>query len=393
VISFANSQAPNQSAIPTDAAQQSDGKIVVAMGFEHSSIATEGFGVVRFNSNGSLDTTFGTNGSVQTAFTNFTNMPNSLALQPDGKIVVAGVAATSDGTTSEFAIARFNTNGTLDSTFGIGGKVTTNFVGVKGGVSNPANAVLIEADGKILVGGSASECPRCVTHTALARYNLDGSLDSSFGTNGIVDVTAIGPADALAEDAAGNIFAVNGNAGMIAEFSAFGMRDSNITPAPVVISSHGFYGATRFQPDGNYLVGESVIDNGRSDRDVKVVRFLQTGATDRTFNNRAFDYSAEGSAAVDSAAALALQPDRQVVIVGSRFAGGFDIFGVARLNTDGSLDSTFGTGGTLTTTFPGQTSAAGTAVVIQSDGKIVAVGQTLTSSGIANLALARYLGQ
>jgi Domain of unknown function (DUF5122) beta-propeller len=81
------------------------------------------------------------------------------------------------------------------------------------------------------------------------------------------------------------------------------------------------------------------------------------------------------------------------VIGGSHFAGGFDLFGLARVNSNGAMDLTFGTGGVLTTSFQGQTSAAVTAVLIQPDGKIVAVGQTLTSSGIANLALARYLGQ
>ena len=78
------------------------------------------------------------------AFTNFLNSPNDIALQPDGKIVVAGNAQGADGTVSEFAVARFNANGTLDGSFGAGGKVTTNFVGVMaGGVSNPADSVLI----------------------------------------------------------------------------------------------------------------------------------------------------------------------------------------------------------------------------------------------------------
>lgn len=148
-------------------------------------MATESFGVVRYLTNGRLDTTFGTGGRKQTAFTNFINSPTSLALQPDGKMVVAGAASSADGTLSEFAVARFNANGAPDTRFGAGGRVTPNFVGVMpGGVSNPANVVLIQPDGKIPVGGGASTCGQCVKNTALARYNADGSLDATFGNGG-----------------------------------------------------------------------------------------------------------------------------------------------------------------------------------------------------------------
>jgi integrase/recombinase XerD len=92
--------------------------------------ATEAFGVLRYLGNGALDASFGTGGRASANFTNFLNSPDDVALQPDGKIVVAGNAQSADGTVSEFAVARFNANGTLDGSFGAGGKVTTNFVGV-----------------------------------------------------------------------------------------------------------------------------------------------------------------------------------------------------------------------------------------------------------------------
>src|ERR1700680_473577 len=123
--------------IPNRVLLQADGDIIVVAGFHNSPIATEAFGVVRYLPNGTLDTSFGTHGATFVAFTNFINSPNAAALQKDGKIVVVGEAQSSDVTLSEFAIARFNSNGSLDSTFGQGGKVTTNFVGVQaGGVSN-----------------------------------------------------------------------------------------------------------------------------------------------------------------------------------------------------------------------------------------------------------------
>jgi uncharacterized delta-60 repeat protein len=182
VASFATSVAPFEDAIAADAAIQSDGKIVVVLGLDNSTIATEAFGVARYLSNGTLDLSFGKGSKVQTAFMNFINSPSAVAIQADGKIVMAGTASSADGTLSEFAVARFNSNGTLDGTFGRGGKVTTNFVGVMpGGAFNPANAILIQTNGKLLVGGGAKACGKCIMNTALARYNPNGSLDSTFG--------------------------------------------------------------------------------------------------------------------------------------------------------------------------------------------------------------------
>jgi uncharacterized delta-60 repeat protein len=391
VSRFATSAAPFESPIAEDVALQPDGKIVVALVLDKSSIATEAFGVARYLSNGSLDATFGSGGKVQAAFTNFINSPRSVAIQGDGKIVVVGTASSADGTLSEFAIARFNPNGTLDATFGTGGKVTTNFVGVmQGGVSNPANAVLIQLDGKILVGGGASECGKCIMNSALARYNSDGSLDSTFGTGGMVDVKAVGAVMALAEDAEGNIF--TGDSAAV-EFSASGTLQTTITPASVVVSSHG--GPIAFQPDGLDVVGETAVGTNRHDLDAQIVRLTQTGAIDPTFNNPPFDYGNEGGTANDSVAATALQSDLGVIAAGGTFAGGTQTFGLARISIDGSLDPSFGAGGVVTTSFPGQSAGAATnAVIVQSDGKIVAVGTGFNNTtGVTSLVLARYLAQ
>src|ERR1700736_3032438 len=147
---------------PADAALQPDGKILVIAGFDNDPSATEAFGVLRYLGNGTPDSSFGAGGRTTAAFTNFINSPSDLALQRDGKIVVAGTAESADGTVSEFAVARFNAGGTLDTSFGAGGKVTTNFVGVMaGGASNPADSVLIQpADGKARLGGLARGCAR-----------------------------------------------------------------------------------------------------------------------------------------------------------------------------------------------------------------------------------------
>jgi uncharacterized delta-60 repeat protein len=381
---------------PTDALLQPDGKIVVVTGFDNDPSATEAFGVLRYQSNGALDTSFGVGGRATTAFTNFINSANDAVLQPDGKIVVAGETESADGTLSEFAIARFTASGTLDSSFGVGGEVTTNFVGVQpGGVRNPATSVLLQADGRILVGGSASQCPRRCggTKTALARYNPDGSLDNTFGSGGIVSVTAVSAATTLAQDTAGDIFALNGAS--IAEFSPTGALQPQVTPSPIAVaSSAGFQvSPTVFQADGTYLLSTGAADGTsgyQHDTDAKVVRYQPTGVVDPGFTNPPFDFGVENPNSTDLGQAIARQPNGQVVIAGYRSFNGTTAFTLARLNAGGSLDTTFGTGGTLTANLAGGGQAS--AVIIQPDGKILVIGQGF-ASGAVTLVLARYLGQ
>src|SRR5947207_856272 len=226
-------------AIPSNVLLQSGGSIVVVAGFDNTPIATEAFGVVRYLPNGTLDSSFGNHGATLTAFTNFINSPNAAALQTDGKIVVAGVAQSADGTLSEFAIARFNANGGLDSSFGNGGKVTTNFVGVQpGGVSNPAKVVLVQIDGKILVSGSASHCAKCGTRTALARYNSNGSLDATFGSGGTEMISIFGGVpNGLAELSNGDFLTIAGS--VIAQFSPNGVLRPVVTGGTIVAASVG----------------------------------------------------------------------------------------------------------------------------------------------------------
>lgn len=384
----------NNGPAPADAILQPDGKIVVIAGFDNDPTATEAFGVLRYSGNGSLDPSFGTGGRAKTAFTNFINSPNDEAIQPDGKIVVAGETESADGTLSEFAVARFNPNGTLDRGFGVGGQVTTNFVGVQpGGVRNPATSVLVQADGKILVGGSASQCARCGTRTALARYNPDGSPDSTFGTGGQVSVTAIGAVHTLGEDAAGDIVALNG--ALSAGFSPTGVLQPQATPSAITLaSSAGFQVAPAiFQPDGAYLVATTASDgNGlRRDVDTQVVRRLPSGAVDPSFTNPPFDFTGTDTPnTTDVAQAIARQPDGRTVVAGLHSFNGSTTFTAARLDPTGHLDTTFGTGGTLTTNLAGGGQAA--IVLIQPDGKILILGQQF-GSGSLGLVLTRYQGR
>ncbi len=163
-------------------AVQPDGKILAA-GYVFSSAATNyDFALARYLPDGSLDPSFGTNGQVATDFHGSTDVARAIALQPDGKIVVAGRALRLDGPFFDFALARYNTDGSLDASFGVGGKITTDFDG--NGGADLAFALALQPDGKIVAAGSTSNIG--VSGFALARYNADGSLDAGFGTAGKV---------------------------------------------------------------------------------------------------------------------------------------------------------------------------------------------------------------
>jgi len=331
-------------------------------------------GLIRLLPNGSPDTSFGTGGLAQTSFS-----VNSLALQPNGEFLAAG------GGNGDFAVARFTTAGTLDPAFGHGGVVTTAFPQAADGAV--ADAVLMEPNGDVLVGGKASVPGTAynvpvVALGALARYTPSGTLDPSFGSGGIVQSTAsIGNIGNLGIDASGDIFVLPAHA----EFSPAGQLDSSVTPAAITASTHGRFSA--FLPTGQSLI-ISTAQIGRV-AEVQVRRFNADGSVDTAFNNPPFSFTGTLTGHQGDSA-IAVQPDGKIVVVGQDFAGS-SLFGAARLNAGGSLDSGFGNAGVLTTNFQGRDSAG--AVLIQPNGDIVSIGfSENNTTGAVDTAIARYLG-
>jgi uncharacterized delta-60 repeat protein len=226
---------------------QSDGKIVVA-GWGWSSLSDpQDFVVARFNVNGSVDTTFGGSGTgwVKTSF-GTSDEAHAVAVQTDGKIVVAGNVYNSATGGFDFALVRYNSNGTLDGEFDGDGKLTTGF----GGAYNNVYSMVLQPDGKILVGGSVANDPRGF---AMARFNQDGSLDLSFGTNGTVvsDFGTYGGGAAITLQSDGKIL-LAGNAGddpgngdfALVRYNANGTLDTAFAPhssldRPVVFIEDG----------------------------------------------------------------------------------------------------------------------------------------------------------
>jgi uncharacterized delta-60 repeat protein len=309
---------------------QPDGKSVVA-GYMLN-VPNKDFALTRYNSDGSLDTSFGTEGRVVTDFAGNNDIAYALALQADGKIVAAGMV---DEGGRKFGLARYNSDGTLDSSFGTGGKVTTY------GVSE-AYAVAIASDGKIVAAGVHSE------DFALTRYNSDGSLDKSFGQFGIV-------------------------------ITQFGSDSSQVH-------------ALALQQDGKIVAAGFKSVSGGGDN-FALARYNSNGSLDTSFGSsgRVITDIAGGH---DQAAALALYPGGKLVAAGFTATADYN-FGIVRYNSNGSLDTSFGTGGKVATDFGGNEDKAG-GVAVNVDGTIVAAGYTGSDCGSSepcremNFALARY---
>jgi uncharacterized delta-60 repeat protein len=259
-------------------AVEPDGRIVVAG--EANIDGNNDFELVRYNSDGTLDTTFGSGGKVSTEFGLLEQgfsyaLGYSLALQPDGKIVVSGEAFMGDG--SDFALARYNNDGTLDASFGTGGKVTTNV----GGRRDAAFSVAIQPDGTIIVAGLANIGRG--SGFALARYESDGALDTTFGSGGEVTTDfglldqgfSVAHASSLAVQPDGKIVAGGGaflNGGFhsaLAQYNSNGSLDTGFGIGGRVTTIFGGsadkVSSIVVQPDGRIVAAgraATVIDNG-----------------------------------------------------------------------------------------------------------------------------------
>jgi uncharacterized delta-60 repeat protein len=385
-------------------ALQPDGKIVVAGASSNGS--NDDFALARYNPDGSLDTTFDGDGKVTTAVGSGGDVAYAVALQADGKIVVAG--SSHNGSNLDFAIARYKANGLLDTSFGASelcppppglctlipgtGIVTT----AVGGSHDGAYAIALQPDGKIVVAGFSDIGGN--NDFALARYNPNGSLDTTFHTDGKV-TTAVGinldSARAIALQADGKIVVagfsdIGGNYNFaLARYNpdgnldtAFG-GDGKVTTA--VGGDNGAY-AIALQPDGKIVAaGYSFVTNN----DFALARYNpDDGSLDTSFDTDGIVTTAVGGSH-DFARAITLQPDGKIVVAGYSNIGGNSNFALARYNPNGSLDMSFDGDGKVTTVVGGGSDDGAYAIALQPDGKIVAVGPSEISANI-DFALVRY---
>lgn len=317
---------------------QTDGRVLLG-GYTMGGARTA---VVRLRRDGAVDTSFGTGGVAENTPGDFSMAVNGLAVQPDGRIVAVGTAGFASRP-PDFLVLRYLPDGSLDSSFGIAGVVLTDF----GGRDDYAHSVVVQPDGRILVGGlSELNAVGSTSDYALARYNGDGSPDTTFGIAGKVAVDVHGTGD---------------SPGLIA-----------------------------LGPGGKILVAghsrETASPSGRSD--VSVARLNADGSLDALF--------ATGGKAVTSlgpqtqtASGIAVDGVGRVVLAGMN---GSD-FGLFRMTPSGVLDTTLGMTGAVATDFDGRGDDA-RAIFLQTDAKVLVVGEGLGSRPAPDpdnaLQLARY---
>lgn len=327
-----------------------DGKVIVCNArADDGGLSGQDMLVARFNADGTLDTSFNFDGRVAIDFTGPGGLDacKGLAVQPDGKIIVVGAASASQwGADSDFGIARLNTNGTLDTTFGSGtGKVAVAFQ-LGGGNGESAHSAVVQPDGKIVVAGVATT----QTHGsdfAVARLLPDGSMDSSFNLTGRVTID-FAPAGSSGTSDVGLGLALDGQ--------------------------------------GRLLVGGRV-DAGVQGYDFAVARLLPDGTLDK-------DFDSDGKAVVPMsqapnyaavASGLLQQRDGRIVLFGAvdtsiSGTGDYDM-ALVRLLPDGSLDTGFGVAGKATIAFDTVVEglSIATSVIQQANGKLIAVGEAGTN--------------
>ncbi len=396
-------------------ALQSDGKIVAA-GYISEEIADEAystsFAIARYESDGSLDAAFGVGAKVITGFSGREALASAVAIQPDGKIVAAGESQrVGDQSSTDFALARYDVDGTLDANFGNGGKVTTDFFGQY----DVATALALQPDGKILAAGFSQRTGSYASGDfGLVRYNADGSLDQTFGLNGFVTTDFFGGSDsarAIGLQLDGRI-ALAGSAdrpvpGSPTSTSSVDFALARYNPEGTPDASFGEGGkitsnllgnieealALRLQPDGRLVAAGGAARNfGFGSGALALTRYDPHGAIDATFVTIGKD-TPDSLIIRGYAKALALQPDGKIVATGGvKVCGGINCedFLVARFNSDGGVDKSFGNGGQVNTDFFDRFDSAN-AVAIQPDGKIIACGSASGENSIKGFALARYL--
>jgi uncharacterized delta-60 repeat protein len=360
----------------TGVAIQGDGKIV-AVGTGGTS---GGFALARYDPDGSLDTSFSGDGKQTTNFASGDKV-TGVAIQGDGRIVVVGSAVDDD---RDFALARYDADGSLDTSFSGDGKQVTDFAGGP----DVANGVALQGNGKIVVVGSAQNDDR---DFALARYDTDGSLDTSFSGDGkqVTDIAGRGDqATGVAIQGNGRIVAagrVRFNAFALARYDPDGSLDASFsgdgrqTTDFMGIGSSAWATGVALQGDGKIVMVGSVVN---VDRDFALARYNANGSLDPSFSGDGMQTSDFGGA--DRANGVVVQGDGRIVAVGR---GGALDFALARFDPDGSLDPGFSGDGRQTTEFGGPDSAWGMA--LQADGKIVVVGLR-ARSGTTDFGLARY---
>jgi uncharacterized delta-60 repeat protein len=331
---------------------QSNGKIIIGGQVQLIPNTADKAAMLRYNNDGSLDTTFGSNGVVITTIPNnggSSSLFAHLKTLSDNKILVAYISAVDD-----VIVLRYDNNGTIDMTFGLNGIFQLNLGNNTSTQSNEnVSSIELQSDGKIILGGGTdvNNVPEN-WDSFLVRVNSDGNIDSSFGTNGVV-IT-----DFNGRDGFSNINIINDS--IIATGYSFGANNTS----KIILAKYTNNGTL----DSNFGINGKVITQTTSSNmhDIVLDAILQTDGKIICAgqNGRGFNFDGGTSQSSDML--------------------------LLRYNTNGSLDTTFSPTGYVTTSFDSNIFNAGTALSIQNDGNIVVGGSTINLTTGQSFALARY---
>lgn len=399
----------------------SAGQVVLADQVQDS-LNLQHLALARLNDNGSVDNSFGSNqtGTVTSAFQiSVLNGARAMAIESDGKIVTAGSAWPSTG--RMFSVSRYNADGTLDTTFGNGGSVDTDMTGTYPKYDNYANAIAVDAQQRIIAAGQVNH-PGGGMDIAIARYEPNGDLDTSFGNGGIV-ITSLNPygnnsANAVMVEDNGDILVAGvtsqpqnlttSNFALL-RYTSDGQLDPTFGGAalgggPGWVTTD-FYGrhdiaeAMLLQPDGKIVLAGSAnaIHTSGAGDDFALARYNSDGSLDTTFGagtgKVTTDFGPNGyTNATDVIHAVTLDGQGRIVAAGVSNAAdfGFNHFALSRYNSDGTLDSTFGSGGTALTKASTYGNSFADSVIVTPAGKILAGGDGDVAGQNTNFMIARY---
>jgi uncharacterized delta-60 repeat protein len=397
---FGSSDASGNGDAAAGVALQSDGKIVV-VGTAYATSESSDFAIVRYNADGSLDESFSGDGKQTTDIADSYDSAAGLAIQPDGKIVVAGTAYWPDENDSDIAVVRYTADGTPDSTFSGDGRQTTDVFDEEDPDfwdNDWASGVALQSDGKIVVVGSGGRPVdefESEPELAVVRYDTDGTPDDGFSGDGI-QTTDLG-GDSYGYDVAvqsdGAVVALGetytGDGGFdlaLVRYTGAGALDSTFSgDGKLVVNLGGevdSVGGLALQSDGKIVVGGGAYDEEAGSW-LAVARFNSNGTPDSGFSGDGVQTTDVGAG---GAAAVALQADGKIVAAGS--GNGWLDFAVVRYTTGGELDAGFSGDGRQSADFRGDERASD--VAVQPDDKIVVVGGQGGFWANDRFAVARY---
>lgn len=297
------------------------------------------FSLTRFNANGALDNSFNGTGTAFTVFNNSGNIffGGPVAIQKNQKIIQIGtsyniISSGNPLNSSKIAMVRYNSNGTIDDSFGINGKTITDF----GHQNCGPSAIAIQSDDKIVVCGSSGGGAIADYFTVMARYNVDGSLDSTFGINGKV----------------------------ITYFRNGGINDTTL--------EYGGATSIAIQPDGKIILGGGAYLETDTVPVLRFLRYNANGSLDSSFGNGG-KVSTKMIIRIDVYSAC-LQPDGKIILAGKWGGNDPTSFALLRYNNNGTVDSGFGENGFSITSIETFDNDVIKSVALQSDGRIVAAG-------------------